>query len=111
MCLSFLSLNTSIFSLHLASANAFVKRKLFLASKKSKYNTILFEKISKFVMYEELIIMTYLYLALSITDIIFVIYFVIADRVSYRDKRLFMHTVFTVSELALGLWKKYMLVS
>ena len=52
LCFS-LSPNTHIFSLHLACVNAFVKRKLFLASKKCKYNTILFRKISKFVMYEE----------------------------------------------------------
>ena len=36
-------------------------------------------------------------LDLSITDIAFIIYFVI----NYRDKRFFMHTVFKASELAL----------
>ena len=40
--------------------NAFVKRKLFLASKKGKYNTILFGKISKFVMYEESVSIGYI---------------------------------------------------
>ena len=43
-----------MFSLHLKCVNAFVKRKLFLASKKRKYNTILFRKISKFVMYKDI---------------------------------------------------------
>ena len=38
---------------------------------------------------------------LSITDTVFVIYFVIADR-------FFIHTVFKVSELAL--WKKYIVL-
>ena len=60
MCLSFLSPNTCIFSLHLACVNAFVKRKLFLASKKRKYNTILFGKISKFVVYEESVSIDYI---------------------------------------------------
>ena len=60
MCLSFLSPNTCIFSLHLACVNAFVKRKLFLASKKRKYNTILFGKIDKFVMYKESISIGYI---------------------------------------------------
>ena len=60
MCLSFLSTNTCIFSLHLACVNAFVKRKLLLASKKWKYNTILFGKISEFVMYEESVSIGYI---------------------------------------------------
>ena len=38
---------------------------------------------------------------LLITDISFVIYFVIASPINYRDKRFFMHTVFKISELAL----------
>ena len=38
----------------------FCKKKLFLASKKHKYNTILLEKISKFVMYEESVSIGYI---------------------------------------------------
>ena len=50
----FLSPNACIFLLHLACVNTFVKGKLFLASKKRKCNTIIFGKIGKFVLYEEI---------------------------------------------------------
>ena len=58
----FLSPYTCIFSLHLVCVNACVKRKLFLARKKRKYNTILFGKISKFALYEESVSIGYILL-------------------------------------------------
>ena len=52
-----------------------------------------------------IIVITQTSFDLSITDIAFVISYMLVSPMNYRDKQFFMQTAFKVSELAL--WKKY----